>query len=314
MVDAFFPLINAKCKYYQFHSQREDSRAKLNNLYSMYQKCLDKKFVSQAQSDLPASYSELYFCHAVSSRLKFKPTHISDEGPDFYIPELNCWVEIVTATNGLIGSPEYLATPESGVVFEYPTNKIFLRVSGALTGKFKGALRNIEREIITNKHSVVICINGGWLNGDFGRPSHPVGGFPLIVQLLYGIGEMSITLSRKTREVIGSGFTVKPTLTKTNKNNIENEFDIAYFWNPQNTVISAVIYSYATILSTIDEDRVGEDFIVVHNAFANNPIPPGAFGCGKEYIARSTSSEEITLTLIDHEATNSVSIINAKSK
>ena len=69
-------------------------------LYETCHKLVDKKFRSQIKHDFASCYSELYFCTTFIKGLGLDVIHPSDKGPDYYLHNLDCWAEIVTATNG----------------------------------------------------------------------------------------------------------------------------------------------------------------------------------------------------------------------
>lgn len=73
-----------------------------------------------------------------------------------------------------------------------------------------------------------------------------------------------------------------------------------YFIDPRYACISAILFSYANIMDSIDDSALGRDFFMIHNPLAVNPLPFGSFNCGIEYLVEDNSAG-IKITTIEHE-------------
>lgn len=72
-----------------------------------------------------------------------------------------------------------------------------------------------------------------------------------------------------------------------------------YLTNPEYSHISAIIYSYADITSSIDPKDLGRDFFIIHNPLAKNRLPLGSIKCGIEYDVQ-TDDSFLRITTINH--------------
>jgi len=270
--------------------------------YEKYKDFLDLKFVSQMKDDFPACMSELYFCHVFIERLNLEIMHASDKGPDFYLPKLKCWAEIVTATHGKQGNINSIA-PEDydiGTGYEVPVDKIKLRFSTCLGDKFKKISKYIEEKTIDDDKPVVICVSGGWLCNSFGMPINPVGGLPEIAQVLYGCGNLVYHIGRNSRTILGSEIELKMQIPKLKIESLSEPINIGHFQSEKYAQISAVIYSWKSIFFNFDPEKIGNDFVVMHNPFAKNPLERNAFNCGIEHIP-TVHDDSIAIEIVNHE-------------
>jgi hypothetical protein len=104
-----------------FWCEPHDSpRLHMEELYSLTSSILDKNFIEKIKHNFPSHYCEMYFAAALIERSKLEVTHPSDTGPDFFLPELNCWVEVVSATDGHEENPNTILKCEENTYKEYP--------------------------------------------------------------------------------------------------------------------------------------------------------------------------------------------------
>jgi len=297
---------NAKDRLYNVYLSRGDKNSEcIIEYYEKYKNFLDSKFTSQIKDDFPACMSELYFCHVFTERLKFEITNASDKGPDFYLANLDCWTEIVTATHGQKGLINSISPEDYDLTqgYQVPIDKIKLRLSSCLEDKFKKISKYLEDGIIENDKKVVICVSGGWLCNLFGIPMNPVRALPEIAQVLYGCGNLVYHIERNSGTIIDSEIELKMQIPKIKTESSPVPINVGYFQSENYAHISAVIYSWKTIFSNFDPEKIGVDFITVHNPFSTNPLEKNAFKCGIEYIPKILD-ESIEIETIDHEKRN----------
>lgn len=273
---------------------------RVEELYDACRDLVDRKFPTQIKSDFPSCYSELYFCSAFMKRLCLQVLHPSDEGPDYYLADLDCWAEVVTVSNGERDNPNSIPPLQFGVATSYPMTQIMLRITNSFTYKAEKILQYIERGLIGDSQRVVICISGGWMEGLYRFPTYPVGGFPEVVNALLPIGDMVLILDQKTMSTTGRTFEYRDHVNKRRRTGDIEKVRTDYFLDPRYARISAVIYSYANVTDSIDRTHLGRDFFTVHNPLATYPLPVGSIRCGREY-AIVADGESISITPIDYE-------------
>jgi len=282
-------------------TNNESLNSKLNFLKSECRHLLDKKFESQLMADFPSSYSELYFSYVLMKKNQLDLAHPKDEGPDIYIKTLDTWVEIITAKDGDKSNPNSIPDLVSNQVYTSLQNQLKLRLTSCISEKKLQHNKHLRKGSVSSTQGLVIGINGGWLSGLTGIPAYPVGGFPEIVQVLFGIGFMVFDLSKETGKILGTRFESQTSIPKISAKTGLIPIDIGHFLKPENSHISAVIYSYANINTGVDIENLGTDFITVHNPYAVKKLPTGIINCGIEYKAES-DDDNITITKIDHDS------------
>lgn len=128
-------------------------------LYEMVSDLVNKKFSTQIKADFGACYSEMLFAAVFRKRLAFSVTHPSDEGPDLFIKDLDCWAEIVTVTDGEKDNPNSISETIPGVATPFPQNSVVLRMTSCFVKKAKQIKKWIDKGMISKNNKVVICIS-----------------------------------------------------------------------------------------------------------------------------------------------------------
>jgi hypothetical protein len=278
---------------------------RVEDLYATCHDLVDEKFPIQIKSQFGSCYSELYFGATFRQHLGLRVSHPSDEGPDFYLHDLDCWAEIVTLSSGAEDNPNSILPIENGMWDHMKVREqIMLRITSSFMYKSRKILEYIEKKIIGNSQRVIICINGGWLKGPplIRFPYYPVGGFPEVVSALLPIGNMVFLINKGNRRITEKTFEFRDTIAKQKNDTDPIGIKSDYFIDHMFAHISAVIYSYANICDTIDDSSLGRDFFVIHNPLAKHPIPLGSFKCGIEYKVEF-DGEIISIQTIDYKHT-----------
>lgn len=269
-------------------SPPNSARTHVEELHSETKHLLDKKFYTQLKNDFHACYAEMYFAATLQSRCGHQLTHPSDEGLDFYIPKFNCWIEVVNATDGEHGKVDSIPSIDFNQYAGYPEDKVILRLTNAISEKFKKIRSDMEKDLLKPDQPIVLCISGGSLSERI--PMYPEGGFPQIVKALLPVGDLKLWLARDTQQVVSKEFVYKGSVHKANGSTVSTEcfLDEAY------RCISAVIFSYTHAGMPCERSERGCDFYTVHNPLATNPLPKGFINCGVEYTA-SLDEELVTI-------------------
>jgi len=196
-------------------------------------------------------------------------------GPDIRILSNDrvVWIEAVAPTSGL-GSNS-VPIPPDNQMFDYPEPQIILRFRNALDNKYKGYKKYIEDGTIGANDPYVIAISGGQMNIliDFYEA-------PAIMKTLLPIGSPAVRINTKTHDVEGWEYEYRPNVFTVKGGPVSTEF----FLDPQYSGISAVLFSEANFL--IDPTHTRQNFLVIHNPIATNPLPQEWLGFGRECIPR----------------------------
>lgn len=167
----------------------------------------------------------------------------------------------VTATKN--GEEENLnsipKTPAPGTVGSQPKDQMVLRITNAFSSKAKKIKFYIEEGIIKDDQPVILCISGGWIGAYYRW--HVRG------------------------EILEALLSKEPIIKKGTKTPVETD----YFTNSKYSHISAVIFSDANITDYDDKNLtkdylkvIGDEFSIIHNPLAKNPLEPGRIECGAE--------------------------------
>ncbi|CAG0942100.1 hypothetical protein BROC_01719 [Candidatus Brocadiaceae bacterium] len=250
-------------------------RDHVEELYQICHDLVDKKFRSQIKSMFASCYSEMHFCAAFKKHLRLDVTHPLDEGPDYYLKDIDCWAEVTTLSNGKKGNLNSIPQQEYGKESAYPKNQIILRITNSFTEKAKKICDDIKKGIIKDSQRIIICISGGWLASHSGFPYYGVGGFPAVVEALLPIGNMVLCINKENMSVNEITFEYRAHVDKVEDKGTQ-PIKTDYLINPEYSHISAIIYSYADITSSIDPQDLGRDFFIIHNPLAKNRLPLGS--------------------------------------
>lgn len=274
------------------------ARKHVEELYEEVSSILDSKFVVQCKYDFHSCYAEMYCASVLKSRCGYELTHPSDKGPDFFIPELNTWVEVTSLTDGETGNPNSIPKATPRQVTRYPEEPVILRMSGAIETKAKKMEMDIKKGIILSDQPILLCISGGGL--DERMPMYPEGGYPQIVKAVLPVGDLTLWFNRETRELISREYKYRDSVNKISKEgNLKIGTEI--FLNDNHKHISAVVYSWANAGNPIDREQWGSDFYIVHNPKATNPLPSGFAKCGVEYSVLVKPDSFTMMPTVHHE-------------
>ncbi|ANB23838.1 hypothetical protein A6F57_00590 [Alteromonas stellipolaris] len=271
------------------------ARRHVEALYTETFEILDKKFIQQCKHDFHACYAEMYFAAALQRRSGHKLSHPSDKGPDFFIPKLNAWVEVVSLTDGEDGNPNTIPKAVSGEVNRYPEDQVILRMCNAFETKSKKLAQDVFKGLIKENEPVVICISGGGLEERI--PMYHEGGYPQIVKALLPVGDLKLWFGRENKKLLSQEYKYRESIRKIKKDG-DLWIGTEVFLNSESSHISAVIYSWANAANPYSEKNWGNDFYLVHNPYATNPLPAGFANCGVEYTVEfGDESFEIKTTV-----------------
>jgi hypothetical protein len=183
-------------------------------------------------------------------------------GPDILVtgrPRL--WIEAKTAMPGT--GEDRVREPELNKVFEVPDAGIKLRLIAAVEEKLAQGIRWRDSGLISTSDSFVIAINGGHI--PLGRKELDL---PRIVRVLFPFGWPVAHLDA-TNKIVGETWSHLPAERKRSG----KEVPTTLFEEDRSSLISAVIYSGSNVFNHPGPPyRAGDEFVIVHNPKAANPI------------------------------------------
>lgn len=238
---------------------------------------LDKNFIARLNSDndFADRLYELYFISALKNN-NLSLEHKSDAGLDIWINDISGWGEFVCAHN----TEEMKKNNILGEARIVDPNETLLRITSVLKTKSDKILDDLSKGRVEDNQPIIIFLSTGQLI-DW-RPMNPKGDICSFVRAVLPISEPTLMINMSTKE---SQLCRKYQFGIPKKNVVvENDF----FLEKQNELISAVVFSYCSIYNRFDNPsssfKDGDDFIVVHNPLAKNPIPHRLLKCREEYV------------------------------
>lgn len=238
---------------------------------------LDKNFIARLNSDndFADRLYELYFISALKNN-NLSLEHKSDAGLDIWINDISGWGEFVCAHN----TEEMKKNNILGETRIVDPNETLLRITSVLKTKSDKILDDLSKGRVEDNQPIIIFLSTGQLI-DW-RPMNPKGDICSFVRAVLPISEPTLMINMSTKE---SQLCRKYQFGIPKKNVVvENDF----FLEKQNELISAVVFSYCSIYNRFDNPsssfKDGDDFIVVHNPLAKNPIPHRLLKCREEYV------------------------------
>ncbi|MBY0473232.1 hypothetical protein K2Q00_03055 [Patescibacteria group bacterium] len=260
---------------------RRKVRQWMESLWLQYQPYADTDFLGSFKRNFNARSWELYLGVTLINRGFMLGAH-NDAGPDFDVRDQNgnriTWIEAISARKG--DGPDRVPEMNYRVAVNVPEENMSLRVAAALDAKYRKYQSDLTNGFIAAGDPYVIAINRSELEHIEMPPS-------LILKVLFGIGHQAIRFPVPGTEVTPPAgpeafWQLRPNIRKKSG----NEVSMTFFANPAHAGISAVIYCIDNVINSPRlSNEMGENFIVVHNPLATNPLSSEALPFGEEYRA-----------------------------
>jgi type I restriction enzyme S subunit len=202
-------------------------------------------------------------------------------GPDILLTtgETRIWVEAVTASGGEAGRPDSIPERRLGEVNDSPEKEILLRIRAAIREKFEYKYQKYVMDgIIDQKDAYVVAVNASKIFYHAIVEMH----MPRIVQAVYPVGCLQIKYDRETMKEVDRSYAFRPELQKVTGESVSTNI----FFEEPYRALSGVLYS--CVDATYVPERMGDDFVFVHNLNATVGVPHGLLGRGREYSVVQT--------------------------
>lgn len=252
-----------------------DARKKCLDFWEKFHPYADTKFLSQIQKHFGGGYWEMLL---VNKMLKqgFLLTS-EDSGPDIctYIDNYKVFIEAVCPNKGN-GDNEVTPVAANDLVQQLKEDPINLRLTAAFSQKNRAFKNYLSEGIVANSDALIVAISGEDIPDV--RIEDPY--CPRIVKLAYAIGAAVITKNIET----GSGSFSYQRKTQVLNANL-SPVGTSFFLDPENTHISAILYSHENVFNS-------GDYYLVHNPKALIPLPAGSFKGVREFYLVSENNGE----------------------
>lgn len=256
-------------------NNRPELRGWLENLWRQYKQYADSNFRNEFKKQFNQRAWELYLGVTLLNRGYHLGDH-SNKGPDFKIPvgRSNIWMEAISVRKG----DREDRVPEmefNGKAIDVPEGEMLLRLSAGLMKKYNKYLSYRKSSIINSSEPFVIAIDRSGLE-------HTDPQIPLILKCLFGIGYqvLSINSGKPFSQTEGSAWSLREKVTKVSGSEVPQ----LLFRDSTFEGISLVVYCNNNILNCPREpEKMGDNFVMIHNPFAKNPLPENFFKFGQEW-------------------------------
>lgn len=259
-----------------------EAREFLEKHWEWYEQFADKDFSKKRTARFHDRFWEMYLACTLKEFGKDLQEKPSEKGPDICVmqvsPESYIWVEAITANPGQgVDKVPPMVSNNNITWFRIPEEQVILRYTFALDEKFKKYHFYIKDGIVAPTAPYIIAVNGGkvpyaWDNGEE---------IPYIIQAVLPFGPQTLSIIWEKPEESTVGYSYRPEIIKKSKRGAPTNI----FQRKVYEGISGIIFSRSEIFNI--HRKMGNDFILVHNPLALNPIPWGWLKVGREYRADS---------------------------
>lgn len=237
-----------------------EARQFISRLWDKYHALADSHFREDAKNHFQERFWEMYLAVSlIEQGLTLFPA--GGEGPEFYFEYSGkrIWVEAITPGSG--EGDDYVPTPELGVGYIVPSEKILLRFTHALVEKQKKYLEAVDKKIISKNDAYLLAINSRKI------PHAPFPAtIPFFIQAFLPFGPLTLGIDPKTNKAIESYYQYREHVEKQNGANVST----TAFFDPEFAFCSAVLHSSVDCVNHSSE--LGDDFCVLHNPSAAHQI------------------------------------------
>ena len=312
----FFSVPGAQQEYEELRldpdPESQSIRELIEQMWSEYRLYADSNFLQQARNnDFQARYWELYLgCSLLRQGIQIEPraTHRQRRdrhnlGPDFkIIAPCHTWIEAVAPGAGTTADAVPRAEPCQAS--SVPDDEMKLRFLDSIRQKAKDRLCYIVEGLVDPRACYVIAINTGKI------PRVPDLDPPRIVRAVFGLGLPEASLDLAPSVIVDSRFQLQNQILRRRTQgpvSAQRPVFTRIFLDPEPSEdpsfdyvgyegISAVLSSSMTPFNScepgFDYSRfvLGDDYCLIHNRLAVNPLPQGFLKVGREYWLNDTGN------------------------
>ncbi len=257
------------------------------SMWETFQPFADNHFVKEIKRDFNARFWEMDLtCTLLELGYDVE---CPKPGPDVKIKG-NTWIEAICPSGGQVNSPDKVPDIVTGIAQAIRGELIELRFISAIIEKHRKYLGYLNKGVISKSEPYIIAINGNQIPNarlDFSMPH--------IVKAVLPIGSEYIAFDRESFEVVGGGYNHQASISKFNGSEIPTDI----FLDEKYQGISAILYSCVDLCNR--PEKSGQDYILIHNPLAKNPVKEGLLGVGREAIVSIESEVDYSIRWVEHE-------------
>lgn len=262
----------------------EGSKSFAESLWQRYEPYADRDFQSQIARQFHNRFWEMYLACTLMVQGHKLVDRSWRQGPDICIDAGGpyIWVEAVAPGKGqgpdaVPSPPEIGEFRETGQVHVFAMSEkleteIILRYCSAIGDKNKKYSQYRDQRIIDETQPFVVAVNGAQVPYSYDK-----GDVPFIVKAVLPFGVEFAILDWERREITHVGHSLRPEVSKV----LGAKVPTNIFLDPDYAGISAVLFSKSKVGPA--PEKMGTDFILIHNPKAANPLPHGWLKLGSEY-------------------------------
>ncbi len=253
---------------------RPEFRDELESIWSQYEPYADSNFPNEFKKQFSQRAWELHLGATLLNTGYILANH-NNVGPDFKIPYAgkNIWIEAIAVEKG--DGKDKVPNIEYGKAIDVPEKEMLLRLTAGLREKHRKYLSYLKDNIVGQNDPFVIAVDRSPLE-------HMDAQIPLILKCLFAIGYQVLYLKtgKPRSKTEGSTWSAREKVNKISGSEVE----MLMFRDASFEGISAVIYCAENILNSPRKpNHMGNNFVIVHNPFAKNPLSDNFFKFGTEW-------------------------------
>lgn len=260
----------------------QKDRKFVEHIWIEYARYAEPNFLDQAKEQFKQRFWEMYLAYSLIHKGLLIQHKSSSEGPDIHL-KLECldiWIEATTPNKGKsedavvereivrLQHEEFQNIP----VHDVQDKEAILRYRSAIEDKYKDYKRYFKKGILKSESCYIIAVNG---RGVLSPPRETE--IPRIIRSVLPFGNERITINTNTLEIVDRSYKYRDKLMK--KNQVEIKTDI--FCNSEYDCISAILFSCVDAVNR--PEKLGDDFVLIHNPLAKNKLPLELVKLGREY-------------------------------
>jgi hypothetical protein len=253
-------------------------------LWETYEPYADKNFLQEIGTAFHERFWEMYLtCTLLEIGLS---AECPKPGPDVLIKLDNkkIWIEATAPTSGALHNPDRVPDYQFGAAYEVPEEKLILRIRNAIQEKYQTKYFEYRKDILKEDDVYMVAINC-WQLPNAKSDRFP----PIITRAVFPIGPLQVFLDKKTGDVVDTKYAYRPSIVRSSGTEIKTDI----FLDTKFKYLSSVLYS--CIDAGNPTKQLGDDFIVVHNPLAINPMPHKLLGRGREYVVVPDGKDQYLL-------------------
>lgn len=279
------------------HEGAQRARANCDDLWRDFEPYATDHFLLEFPYRIHQRWFEMYLAVSLL-RSGLDIRCLKDSAPDVQvrIDDRTVWIEAIAPSGGGPNNPDRVIQPpprdENGapVAFRLPTEKVILRVRGALHDKSQKIAKYRSAGIIAPQDQAMIAVNLRDVPHGFYDPQKYALG------AVYGQGDQYVVLDRNSGDVIRQGFGHRPTLLRSSGSAV----DMAPFLKPGMEHVTAALVSAVDAANC--PQRAGFDFLILPNPTASPTYTKSQIRLGMEWTLRPGADPGVyAASTIEHQ-------------